>query len=150
MFPIRNRIIAGLSRGVLITEAQEKSGVVHTKNYAIDYGKDVFSVPGSIFSVTSAGANRIIVNSQAKAVMDVEDILDEYKINLKKVKSKAENFTMEESLIIEALKQGEKTFEELKEVTKFETKRLNSLLTTLLIRGLIKKLAGNVYYLDWF
>lgn len=148
LFPIRNRIIAGLSRGVLITEAQEKSGVIHTKNYALDYGKDVFSVPGSIFSVASVGANRMIVNSQAKAVIEVEDILDEYKIKLKKVAKQIENYTMEESFIIEALKTGEKTFEELKTTTKFETKRLNSLLTTLLIRGLIKKLAGNVYYLN--
>ena len=147
MFPIRNRIIAGLSKGVLITEAQEKSGVVHTKNYALDYGKDVFSVPGSIFSIASAGANRIIVNSQAKAVMDVQDILDEYNINLKKQKKKIENYTIEEQTILEVLKQGEKSFQELVIITKFETKTLNSLLTSLLIRGLIKKLAGNIYYL---
>ena len=146
MFPIRNRIIAALSCGVLITEAQEKSGVIHTKNYALEYGKDVFSVPGSIFSVASVGANRMIVNSQAKAVIEVEDILDEYKINLK-INKKIENYSMEENIIIEALKFGEKTFEELKIITKFETKMLNSLLTTLLIRGLIKKLAGNVYYI---
>ena len=147
LFPIRNRIISALSEGVLITEAQEKSGVIHTKNYALDYGKDVFCVPGSIFSMTSVGANRMIVNSQAKAVIEVQDILDEYNMSLKVKKNKLENFSMEENIVIEALKSGEKTFQELVLITKFETKTLNSLLTTLLIRGLIKKIARNIYYL---
>ena len=148
MFPIRNRIIAGLSKGVLITEAQEKSGVIHTKNYAIEYGKDVFAVPGSIFSSSSAGSNRMIVNGQAKAVINSDDILDEYNISLEKVMKTNHNYSIEESIIISCLEKGEKTFQELIVATKYEVKRLNSLLTTLLIRGIIRKLAGNIYYLN--
>jgi len=147
MFPIRNRIISGLSRGVLITEAQEKSGVIHTKNYALDYGKDVFAVPGSIFSSSSVGTNRMIVNGQAKAVINSEDILDEYNISLEKITKASYNYSIEESVIINELSKGEKTFQELSIATKYETKSLNTLLTTLLIRGIIKKLAGNIYYL---
>ncbi len=146
MFPIRNRIISALSRGILVTEAQEKSGVIHTKNYALDYGKDVFAVPGSIFNITSAGANRMIINGQAKAVADVEDILCEY--NLKPQKTSAmHNLSMDESVIIELLKSGEKTFQEIVEATKLEVKTLNTLLTMMTIRGIIKKLAGNIYFL---
>lgn len=147
MFPIRNRIIAALSRGILVTEAQEKSGVIHTKNYALDYGKDVFAVPGSIFSSTSVGANQMIINGQAKAVSCVQDILDEYNMKFDPKPKAVENFSMNEIVIINALQDGPKAFQELVELTKLEVKTLNTLLTTLLIRGIIKKLAGNVYYL---
>lgn len=147
MFPIRNRIIAGLSRGILVTEAQEKSGVLHTKNYALDYGRDVFAVPGSIFSLQSVGANQMIVNGQAKAVACARDILDEYNIKLNANAQKVYNVSMEEELIISILRGEPKSFQQIVDATKIEVKTLNSLLTTLLIRGIIKKLAGNVYYL---
>lgn len=147
MFPIRNRIIAGLSKGVLITEAKEKSGVIHTKNYALDYGKDVFAVPGNINNITSVGTNRMIVNGQAKAVISSEDILEEYNISLQKKTKAVYNFSMEETIIINILSTGEKSFQELSDLSKLPVNKLNSLLTTLLIRGIIKKLAGNIYYL---
>lgn len=147
MFPIRNRIIAGLSRGVLITEAGEKSGSMHTKNYALEYGRDVFAVPGNITSLYSMGTNRTIVNGQAKAVIDISDILCEYGIDLTKKEVSTENISMEESIIINLLTEGEKSYQELLIKSKLSAKTLNSLLTTLLIRGIIKKLAGNIYYL---
>jgi len=147
MFPIRNRIISALSEGVLITEAQEKSGVIHTKNYALEYGKDVFAIPGNIFSLYSLGTNRMISNGQAKAVLTPEDILEEYQISINKIKKEKSNYTPEENNIIDILKTGEKTFQELVFATKYEVKTLNSLLTSLVIRGIIKKLAGNVYFL---
>ena len=148
LFPIRNRIIAGLSRGVLITEAQEKSGAMHTKNYALEYGKDVFAVPGSIFSITSNGPNRLISNSHAKAVVDISDILDEYDISPIKTEIKALNMTIEEQIIINLLSSGEKTFQELADSSKLETNKLNITLTMLTIRGIVKKMAGNVYFLN--
>ncbi len=147
MFPIRNRIIAGLCRGVLITEAGEKSGSMHTKNYALDYGRDVFAVPGNITSIYSIGTNRTIVNGQAKPVMDISDILYDYGINLKSQETTTINVTMEESVLTNLLTEGEKSYQELLIKSKFSAKTLNSLLTTLLIRGIIKKLAGNIYYL---
>ena len=147
MFPIRNRIIAALSKGVLITEAREKSGAIHTKNYALDYGKDVFAVPGSILNESSKGTNRMIVNGQAKAVIESEDILDEYNISLQKKAKAVYNFSLEESLIVNLLSQGETSFQQLLEQSKLSVKTLNSLLTTLSIRGIIKKLAGNIYCL---
>ena len=90
----------------------------------------------------------MIVNGQAKAVINSEDILEEYNLTIQKNAKFNYSYTLEESVIISCLKDGEKTFQELIIATKFETKTLNSLLTTLLIRGIIKKLAGNVYFLN--
>lgn len=147
MFPIRNRIIAGLSSGILVVEAGEKSGALHTKNYALDYGKDVFAVPGSVFSIASLGTNRMISNGQAKAVCDIRDIIGDRRLRPIAPQTASENVSLEENMVLELLKSGEKTFQELVDLSHIETKRLNSLLTMLAIRGIIKKLAGNVYFL---
>ncbi|RDU38566.1 DNA-protecting protein DprA [Neobacillus piezotolerans] len=75
-FPMRNRIISGLCGGTFIVEAKNKSGSLITANYAVHEGRDVFSLPGSIFSPFSAGANELIQHG-AKLVTRAEDILDE-------------------------------------------------------------------------
>ncbi|MBQ8793047.1 MAG: DNA-processing protein DprA, partial [Clostridia bacterium] len=60
LFPLRNRIIAALSQGTLITEASIKSGTIHTKDFALDYGRDVYAVPGNIDSSNSELTNEVI------------------------------------------------------------------------------------------
>jgi DNA processing protein len=77
-FPIRNEIVAGITRGILIPEAALSSGTLITAQLALEHGRDVFAVPGDIDRVTSEGSNMLIATGQAKCVRCSGDILEEY------------------------------------------------------------------------
>lgn len=79
-FPARNRIIAGLSLGTVILEAPEGSGALITAELALEYGREVFAIPGQIFDPSYAGCHQIIARGQAKLVSGPSDVLQELKV----------------------------------------------------------------------
>lgn len=145
-FPVRNRIIAMLSSGVLMTEAGLKSGALYTVHYGIDYGKEIFAVPGNIDSFSSIGCNNILKNCQSALTTCADDIFKVLNIDNKSQKVvKQVQISLEEQTILNAIGNDELSFDEIESQTKYDTKTLVRLLTTLELSGIIKKSAGNFY-----
>lgn len=152
-FPLRNRIVAGLSKGVLITEASLKSGTIHTKDFALDYGRDVFAVPGNIDSINSSLTNEIIKRGQGFVVTEAKDILDKFgEIQQPTKTEKGEidlsSFSAEEQQILSQLSTGMKTIDELAKNCSFSINIFNSYLTTLEISGIINRMPGGYITLN--
>lgn len=145
-FPQRNRIIAGLSRGVLLIEAGLKSGSLKTANFALDEGRELFVVPGNAFEIKYSGSNYLIKKG-AKLVQTIEDILEEFpeeKFEKLEEKNKISNLSKEEEEILNTFPEGKKVhFEELLKI--FPLEKLSVVLTKLELEGLIEKLPGNFF-----
>ncbi len=143
-FPIRNRIIAGLCKGVLVPEMGEKSGSMHTVNYAIEFNRDIFVVPGRINSPMSKGANEIIKNLQGAITTSPEDVLKTY--HFEKIEEKPfSQLDINSQMILNFIESDKKTYQEILDYTKMHANELNSLLISLELEGLIVKLANNSY-----
>lgn len=147
-FPIRNRIIAGLSKGVFVVEATEKSGSMHTKNFAIDYNREVFALPARVGDIYSVGCNKIIQNGQARMVLSSKDIIEFFGKNQNNLQSvKAIQLTYDEQMIYDALTGHELHFDEIAKNVNMETKILTTLLMRMELKGLVSKLPNNYYKL---
>ena len=154
-FPIRNRILSGLSRGVVVIEAGERSGTSITADCAREQGREVFAVPGRVTDPMSIGTNRMIVRGEAKPVLCAADILSEFTDDAgddalnaaaKKVTFTSLGETGQE--IYMALLQGEKNADELLEWIDCSAQELNAVLTRMLFSEVIKQLPGRIYALD--
>lgn len=144
-FPVRNRIIAGLSKATLITEAPLKSGSMHTKNYALEYGREVFAVPGRINDIYSEGCNKIIQNCQSAIALSPKTILDFFGKKFVENKKDMVQLGLLDELILSIIDVNEVHYEEILAKSKVDSKTLNTCLMRLELKGIIKKLSGNFY-----
>ena len=147
-FPRRNRIISGISRGLVVVEAASRSGTSITANYALEQGRDVFAVPGRITDMMSEGTNRMLADGIAKMVLSAADVLEDYGLSAYVQTQKQERvleLAGEQKNIYELLTLGERSFDELIELTGIQAGRLNSALTELEFSGIIKQSPGRVY-----
>lgn len=150
-FPMRNRIVSGLSKGVLIIEASEKSGSLITASLALEQNRDVFAVPGQIFSENSRGTNNLIKQG-AKIVSGAEDIIEEYAElipqldkNILTDKLPLLNISEDENKILKLLSPEPLELDQLLKSANIPANQFNSILTMLEIKGIIRNQKGKIY-----
>lgn len=144
-FPQRNRIIAGLSLGIVVTECPEESGALITVRCALEQNRDVFACPGPIFSENSKGTN-LLIQQGAKLTLSASDIIEELSLNLilpKKHEIKPEN--PEEEKILEILSKEPLHLNSLIKKTQIPVPKLLPLLTKMEITAKIKNIGGMNY-----
>lgn len=143
-FPQRNRIMAGMSDMVLVVEAQEKSGTLITAHLALDYNKELATIPNSIFSDYSNGSNRLLKEG-AHPIFSGQDILEILNLNgkIKQVELNFNDLNDNEKIILKKLTEP-KTKDELLEETKLNISELSMQISILEIKGLIKESLGKI------
>ena len=140
-FIARNRLVSGLADVLLITEASERSGTLHTANFALEQGRTVMAVPGNITSPTSAGTNNLI-KAGAIPVTDVSDVLTALGLNNKQVQLEILAANKEEEAILDLIKQGITDSAEILAQCGLNSALFNQTLTMLEITGKIKPLGS--------
>jgi DNA processing protein len=144
-FPERNRIIAGLSRGVVVVEAAERSGALITVDFALQEGRDVFAVPGQVGSPLAASPHRLIQEG-AKLVTCATDILEEYGHLTSATSASAEvALTADEKRIVALIEVEGCFLDDLLERTGLGPGRLAETLTRLQVAGLVREEPGKRY-----
>lgn len=153
-FPQRNRLISGAARGLLVVEAKKDSGSFITVDHAIDQGKPVFAVPGPIYQSQSEGAHALIQQG-AKLVTGVEDIFHELQDmraetvlrsrSMAQVPS-TEGLTEEEKLVLDKLTYTPVHVDVLLRESQIGLRRLNEILLTLEMKGLVQQSPGHCYF----
>lgn len=146
-FPARNRLISGISTGVLVVESPEESGALITANYAGEQGREVFAVPGNVDNPKNRGCHRLIKEG-AKLVETADDILEELNIShtdQPQLPLSFDGLTCVERKLVELLSLQPKHMDQIIQETGLAAHEAAGQLTLLEMRGLVKRVPGNAY-----
>jgi len=152
-FPERNRIIAGMCTGVVVVEAGKTSGALITAEFALSENREVFAVPGPIFSPKSAGTN-LMIKSGAVPVTCTEDVLEGVGfspnwVNLQGtvgLATKISSLSEKELMVVEAIKAGYMYPEEISSVSSIESRLVLSILSQLEVKGVVIRSGAGAYF----
>jgi DNA processing protein len=147
-FPRRNRILSGVSLGVLVVEGDVKSGALITANFANDQGREVFAVPGSVFSTQSRGTNLKIQRGEAKLVIKVDDILEE--LNLQTAPQQIEMLELSpatdtEAELLRHISREPVHIDEVCRESGLPISTVSSLLAMMELKGLVREIGSKAY-----
>jgi DNA processing protein len=143
-FPERNRIIAGLSAGVLVVEASAKSGSLITARLALEYGRDVMAIPGRVFDEAYKGANSLIKQG-ARLVEDIGDIVSYCFPDVQLKVETQVDMDADENYIYRLMGTGRIHVDELIERSRIETRKVIAILTRLEMRDVVHHISGGFY-----
>lgn len=142
---MRNRIISGLSKVVVVVEAKDKSGSLITARLAAEQGKEVFAVPGNITSIYSVGTNKLIRDG-AIPLVEVKDIFDYYpELSKNKVTEDNIDLDAEELLVYNLIEKGINNTNDICINLKNEVFYINKILTKLELKGIIERISMNEF-----
>ena len=143
-FPRRNRLISGLAKGVLIVEAAMQSGSLITARYALEQGREVFAMPGSIHAPHSKGCHWLIKEG-ATLVETAADVLRELGLAPARIDVGARTTLRERDPVLDAIGYAAASIDEIAERTGLDAAKLAALLSRLEVDGRVEALAGGLF-----